>query len=67
MRVFVCVCVCVCDPDRPVCEAHSVLLNVQRGEFLVVPEALLLLAGDSQVKTQHGVRLQLHRLPSIQT
>lgn len=39
--------------DGPVCEAHSVLLNVQRGEALVVPQGLLLFAGDSQVKTQH--------------
>lgn len=53
--------------DGPVCEAHAVLLHIQRGEFLVVPQTLLLLAGDSQVKTQHGVRLQLHRLTGIQT
>ena len=41
--------------NRPVGEAHSILLDVQRGEFLVVAQSLLLLAGDSQVKTQHGV------------
>lgn len=53
--------------DQPVGEAHSVLLNVQSGELLVVPQRFLLLAGDSQVKAQHGVGLQLHSLTSIQT
>lgn len=52
---------------RPVGEAHAVLLHVQRGELLVVPQTLLLLAGDSQVEAQHGVGLQLHRLTSVQT
>lgn len=51
---------------RPVCEAHAVLLDVQRGELLVVPQALLLFAGDPQVEAQHGVGLQFHRLASIQ-
>lgn len=58
---------CVTQWDRPVGETHSVFLNIQRGEFLVVPQSLLFLAGDSQVKTQHGIWLQFHRLTSIQT
>lgn len=58
---------CVTKWDQPVCEAHAVLLNIQRGELLVVPQSLLLLAGDSQVEAQHGVWLQLHCLTSIQT
>lgn len=52
---------------RPVCESHTILLDVQHGKFLVVPQALLRFAGDPQIKTQHGVRLQLHRLTSLQT
>lgn len=53
--------------DPPVGEAHPVLLDVQGGELLVVPQAFLLLTRDSQVETQHGVGLQLHRFTRLQT
>lgn len=52
---------------QPVSEAHAVLLHVQCGELLVVPQVLLLLAGDTQVEAQHAARLQLHRLAGVQT
>lgn len=52
--------------EAPVGEAHSVLLDVQGGELLVVPQTFLLLTRDSQVETQHGVGFQLHRLTRLQ-
>lgn len=51
----------------PVGEAHPVLLHVQCSELLVVAQALLLLAGDTQVEAQRRVGLQLHGLARVQT
>lgn len=58
---------CTAHRDRPVCETHTILLDIQCCEFFVVPQSLLLLASDSQVKTKHGIRLQFYRLASIQS
>lgn len=54
------------DIHGPVCEAYTIFLNIQRAELLVVPQTLLLLAGDPQVETQDGVWFQLHCLTSFQ-